>query len=104
MHAHALRLGIDDNVERFIKVGRLMHIDVAVARARLDHRYERLAHTTLNQARTATRNEHIDDAAGFMSSPVASRSVDSIIETASRWKPWASSASASSSAIMAHEW
>ena len=62
-HAHALRLGADDNVERFIEVGRLMHVDVAVARARLDNRNERLAHAALNQARTATRNEHIDDAA-----------------------------------------
>ena len=40
-----------------------MHVDVAVTRARLDHRNERLAHAALDQARTATRNEHIDDAA-----------------------------------------
>ncbi len=48
-HAHALRLGVDDNVERFIKVGGFMHVDVAVARTRLDHRYKRLANAALNQ-------------------------------------------------------
>ena len=40
-----------------------MHVDMAVTRARLDHRYKRLAHAALNQARTATRNKHVDDAA-----------------------------------------
>ena len=49
-HAHALGLGIDDNVERLIKVGGFMHVDVAVARARLDHRHKRLAHAALDQA------------------------------------------------------
>ena len=62
-HAHALGLGVDDNVERLIKFGGFMHVDVAVARARLDHRNERLAHAALDQARTATRNEHIDNTA-----------------------------------------
>ena len=40
-----------------------MHVDMAVARARLDHRHQRLAHAALNQARAAARNEHIDDTA-----------------------------------------
>ena len=62
-HAHALGLGIDDNVERLVKVGGFMHVNMAVARARLDHRHKRLAHAALDQARTATRNEHVDDAA-----------------------------------------
>ena len=40
-----------------------MHVDVAVARARLDHRHKRLAHAALDQACTAARNEHVDNAA-----------------------------------------
>ena len=39
-HAHALRLSVDDNVERLLEIGGFMHVDVTVARARLDHRYE----------------------------------------------------------------
>ena len=62
-HAYALGLGIDDNVERLIKVGGFMHVDVAVARARLDHRHKRLAHAALDQACTAARNEYVDDTA-----------------------------------------
>ena len=62
-HAHALRLGVDNNVERLVKVGGFMHVDMAVARARLDHRHQRLAHAALNQARAAARNEHVDDTA-----------------------------------------
>ena len=62
-HAHALRLSVDDNVERLVKIGGFMHVDVAVACARLDHRHKRLAHAALDQARTATRNEHIDNTA-----------------------------------------
>ena len=102
-HAYALGLGINDNVERLIKVGGLMHVDVAVARARLDHRHKRLAHAALDQPAPPRGMSTSTMPRSFMSSPVASRSVDSIIDTASRGKPLASSASASSSAIMAHE-
>ena len=62
-HAYALGLGINDNVERLIKVGGFMHVDVAVARARLNHRHKRLAHAALDQACTAARNEYVDNAA-----------------------------------------
>ena len=62
-HAYALGLGINDNVECLIKVGGFMHVDMAIARARLDHRHKRFTHAALDQACTATRNEHIDDAA-----------------------------------------
>ena len=62
-HAYTLGLGINDNVERLIKVGGFMHVDVAVARARLDHRHKRLAHAALDQACTAARNEYVDNAA-----------------------------------------
>ena len=62
-HAYALGLGINDNVERLIKVGGFMHVDVAVARARLDHRHKRLAHAALDQACTSARNEYVDNTA-----------------------------------------
>ena len=62
-HAYALGLGVDDNVERLVKIGGFMHVDMAVARARLDHRHQRLAHAALDQARAAARNEHVDDTA-----------------------------------------
>ena len=102
-HAHALRLSVDDNIERFIEVGGFMHVDVAVARARLDHRHKRLAHAALDQARTAARNEYVDNTAELheLASGLAVGGLDHRHGLAR--EALASSASASSSEIMAHE-
>ncbi len=58
-HAHTLGLGIHNNGAGLLKVGCLMHIDMAVARACLDYRHQTLAHTALNKPRAATWNKHV---------------------------------------------
>ena len=64
-HAHALGLGVDDDVERLLEIGGLMDVDMAVAGAGLDNGNERLAHAALDEPRTAAGDQQVDDTAEF---------------------------------------
>ena len=62
-HAHALGLGVHHDGACHVEIGGLVHVDMAVARARLDHRHQALAHAARDEAGAPARYEYVDDAA-----------------------------------------
>ena len=62
-HAHALRLRVHDDGLGGLQVGRSINVDMAVAGAGLDHRNARLLDDSIDEPRSAARNQSIDRAA-----------------------------------------
>ena len=64
-HARALGLGIHDDAARHLKAGALVDVDVAVAHAGLYNGDLGLAHACLDEAGSATRDEHVHQPHGL---------------------------------------
>ena len=60
--ARPLRLRIDGDRQRLLEVGGAVHVDVAVARRRIDHRHRRDALERLLQPLAAARDDQVDAA------------------------------------------
>ena len=63
--ARPLGLGVFNDGNRHVKIGRRMNVDMAIALARLDHRNGRLLNTSANKRVTASRNQDVNESVGM---------------------------------------
>ena len=54
-----LRFGIDDDAIRHFKICRLIHEDMTISRAGLNHRDRRILRDVRNKRRSAAGNQHV---------------------------------------------
>ena len=64
-HAGPARLGVEQDAFGHIEIGRLMHVDMAIADTGLDGGHHRVAHHRVDQACSAARDHDVDEAAGL---------------------------------------